>query len=60
MLRTTQVQDQLAHLPGYSDIDEPSGTWTGLACPCHRLTAGADVDTAPRVGCRIAASLRLD
>ena len=46
VLRMTWVQDQLAHVLEHSDVDEPSGTWTGLACPDHGLAVGADVDTA--------------
>ena len=43
----TSVQDQLTHILDYSDAGEPSGTWTGLACPNHGLPAGADVDAVP-------------
>ena len=46
VLRMTWVQDQLAHVLDHSDADEPSGTWTGLACPDHGLALGADVDAA--------------
>jgi hypothetical protein len=46
VLRMTWVQDQLAHVLDHCDTDEPSGTWTGLACPGHGLALGADVDTA--------------
>ena len=45
-LRLTWVRDQLAHVLEHCDTDEPSGTWTGLACPDHGLALGADVDTA--------------
>ncbi len=45
VLRMTQVRDQLAHVLDHCDTDEPSGTWTGLACPDHGLPRGADVDT---------------
>ena len=34
-----------AHL-GTRRTDEPSGTWTGLACPDHGLAIGSDVDNA--------------
>ena len=46
VLRMTWVRDQLAHVLDHSSTDEPSGTWTGLACPDHGLPLGADVDTA--------------
>ena len=46
VLRMTWVRDQLAHVLEHCDTDEPSGTWTGLACPDHGLALGADVDTA--------------
>ena len=46
VLRMTWVRDQLAHVLDHSSTDEPSGTWTGLACPGHGLPLGADVDTA--------------
>ena len=45
VLRMTWVRDQLAHVLDHCDTDEPSGTWTGLACPDHGLLRGADVDT---------------
>jgi len=45
VLRMTWVRDQLAHVLEHCDTDEPSGTWTGLACPDHGLPLGADVDT---------------
>ena len=45
VLRMTWVRDQLAHVLDHSSTDEPSGTWTGLACPDHGLALGADVDT---------------
>jgi len=41
----TRVSDRLAHVLDHCDTDEPSGTWTGLACPDHGLAIGADVDT---------------
>jgi hypothetical protein len=44
VLRLTWVQDNLAHVLGYSQADETSGTWTGLACPGHGLALGSDVD----------------
>ena len=46
VLRTTWVQDNLAHVLDYSQAGETSGTWTGLACPGHGLALGADVDNA--------------
>jgi hypothetical protein len=46
VLRMTWVRDQLAHVLDHCDTDEPSGTWTGLACPDHGLALGTDVDTA--------------
>ena len=48
MLRMTWVRDQLAHVLEHGDTDEPSGTWTGLACPGHGLETGTDVDNALR------------
>ena len=36
VLRMTWVHDDLAHVLEHADIDEPSGTWTGLACPRSR------------------------
>jgi hypothetical protein len=44
VLRLTRVQDNLAHVLDYSQADETSGTWTGLACPRHGLALGTDVD----------------
>jgi hypothetical protein len=46
MLRLTWVQDNLAHVLHYSQADETSGTWTGLACPGQGLALGSDVDNA--------------
>jgi len=46
VLRLTWVRDRLAHVLEHCDTDEPSGTWTGRACPDHGLALGADVDTA--------------
>ena len=46
ILRTTWVQDDLAHVLDHSQADETPGTWTGLACPTHGLALGADVDNA--------------
>lgn len=43
-LRLTWVSDELAHVIEHAGTDEPSGTWTGLACPDHRLPIGSDVD----------------
>jgi hypothetical protein len=45
VLRLTWPQDNLAHVLDHQ-ADETSGTWTGLACPGHRLALGADVDNA--------------
>jgi hypothetical protein len=45
-LRTTWVHDGLAHVLEHAESDEPSGTWTGLACPGHGLRVGSDVDAA--------------
>lgn len=46
VLRLTWVIDHLAHVLEHSQTDEPTGAWTGLACPDHGLALGADVDTA--------------
>jgi hypothetical protein len=46
VLRLTWMSDHLAHVLGHSQTDEPTGTWTGLACPDHELALGTDVDTA--------------
>ncbi len=46
VLRLTWVSDQLAHVLEHSQTDEPTGTWTGLACPDHGLALGADADIA--------------
>ena len=46
ILRMTWVNDDLAHVLEHADKDEPSGTWTGLACRDHGLALGRDVDTA--------------
>lgn len=46
ILRLTWVTDHLVHVLDHSQSDEPSGTWTGLACPDHGLEIGADVDNA--------------
>jgi hypothetical protein len=40
------MSDQLTHILVHSQTDEPTGTWTGLACPDHGLALGADVDNA--------------
>jgi hypothetical protein len=45
VLRLTWVQDRLAHVLEHCGSDEPSGTWTALACADHGLALGADVDT---------------
>jgi hypothetical protein len=44
VLRMTWVHDDLAHVLEHADIDEPSGTWTGLACRDYDLPLGGDVD----------------
>jgi len=46
VLRMTWVHDDLAHVLEHAEVDEPSGTWTGLACPDHGLPLGGDVDNA--------------
>lgn len=46
VLRTTWLHDDLAHVLEHADTDEPSGTWTGLACPDHGLPLGGVVDNA--------------
>jgi hypothetical protein len=46
VLRLTWNADHLAHVLEHSHTDEPTGTWTGLACPDHGLALGTDVDTA--------------
>ena len=46
VLRMTWVHDDLAHVLEHADVDEPSGTWTGLACRDHDLLLGGDVDNA--------------
>ena len=46
VLRLTWMTDHLAHVLEHSQTDEPTGTWTGLACPDHGLALGTDVDTA--------------
>ena len=45
-VRLTPVSDQLAHVLEHSRADEPTGTWTGLACPDYGLELGTDVDDA--------------
>ena len=45
-MRMTWVQDHLAHVLEHCETDEPSGAWTGLACPDHGLALGGDVDNA--------------
>jgi hypothetical protein len=44
VLRLTWNTDHLAHVLEHSQTDEPTGTWTGLACPDHGLALGTDVD----------------
>jgi hypothetical protein len=46
VLRLTWLRDSWAHVLEHSGTDETSGTWTGLACPDHRLALGSDVDSA--------------
>ncbi len=46
VLRLTWMSDHLTHVLEHSQTDEPTGTWTGVACPDHGLALGADVDTA--------------
>lgn len=46
VLRLTWLTDHLAHILEHVRADEPTGTWTGLACPDHGLALGTDVDTA--------------
>jgi hypothetical protein len=46
VLRMTWMQDGLEHVLEHCETDEPPGTWTGLACPDHRLALGSDVDNA--------------
>jgi hypothetical protein len=45
-MRMTWVCDHLAHVLEHCETDEPSGAWTGLACPDHGLALGGDVDNA--------------
>jgi hypothetical protein len=45
-LRMTWLSDHLAHVFEHCETYEPSGTWTGLACPDHGLALGSDVDNA--------------
>ena len=52
VLRMTWVHDDLAHVLEHTDTDEPSGTWTGLACSDYDLPLGGDVDNATL--CRLA------
>jgi hypothetical protein len=46
VLRMTWVHDDLEHVLEHADTDEPSGTWTGMACRDHDLPLGGDVDNA--------------
>ena len=46
VLRMTWVHDDRAHVLEHADVDEPSGTWTGLACRDRNLMLGGDVDHA--------------
>ncbi len=43
-LRLTWITDNLAHIIEHAEVDEPRGTWTGLACPDHGLAIGVGVD----------------
>jgi hypothetical protein len=43
VIRLTWVTDRLAHVLQHSQSGEPSGTWTGLACPDYGLEIGTDV-----------------
>lgn len=45
-IRTTWINDGLAHVLDHVGIDEPSGTWTGLACTARGLAVGTDADPA--------------
>ena len=36
----------ISHILQHASIDEPSGTWTGSACPQHGRPLGTDVDLA--------------
>ena len=46
VVRMTWVQDDLAHVLEHCEADEPSGTWTGLACSGYGLALGGDADNA--------------
>ena len=46
VLRMNWVHDDLEHVVEHANADEPSGTWTGQACPDHDLALGADIDKA--------------
>lgn len=43
-LKLTWVHDDLAHVFGLAGPDEPTGTWTGLACPDHGLPIDSHVN----------------
>jgi hypothetical protein len=45
VLRLTWVRDRLTHVLEHCEVDEPSGTWTGQACPDHGLALGSDALT---------------
>ena len=45
VLRMTWVHDELAHVLEHADVDEPSGTWTGLASPIMDWRSGATSTT---------------
>jgi hypothetical protein len=44
VMRMVWGHDDLAHVLEHADVDEPSGTWTGLACRDHDLALGGDID----------------
>jgi hypothetical protein len=44
VVRMNWVADDLAHVLEHACTDEPSGTWTGRACPGYGLPLGSDVD----------------
>jgi hypothetical protein len=46
VMRLTWVEDDLAHVLDHCGTDEPSGVWTGLACPDYGLVLGGEVDDA--------------
>jgi hypothetical protein len=40
------LKADVGHILAHTAIDEPSGTWTGSACPRHQRPLGSDVDLA--------------